>query len=232
MIDKGITAPSESTVVLFGTWTNAAGSTIAADGATLDLGGDPGVVQTSTWSNAGTISGVHGSQIYFGGEYTLLGIGTLTHSADTTVWAAGTLDLSPVAPSGLTAASGANFVMLRWSDNSTKEAGYEVERSTDGVHFAPLATVGADVTTFTDLTATAGVAYSYRVRAYNAIGDSNYSNAASATLGAANHGLLATFYNSGDFSGPIVLARIEPSLNHDYTASAGPGITAPYTARW
>ena len=44
-----------------------------------------------------------------------------------------------------------------------------------------LATVGANVVTFSDSTVTAGVQYAYRVAAYNAAGPSAYSNVASVT---------------------------------------------------
>lgn len=70
---------------------------------------------------------------------------------------------------------------LAWNDNSANETGFKIERSRDGVSFTQIATVGANVTTYTDSGLTVGVPYWYRVRAYNATGNSGYSNTTSAT---------------------------------------------------
>ena len=51
--------------------------------------------------------------------------------------------------------------------------------------FTQIATVGANVTSFSNAGLTASTSYSYRVRAYNADGDSGYSNTAGATTPAA-----------------------------------------------
>jgi probable HAF family extracellular repeat protein len=84
----------------------------------------------------------------------------------------------PNAPSALTGSvlsSGA--VRLTWTDNSGNELTFRIQRATgtQGT-FAFLSQVGANVTTFTDTTATAGKAYRYRVRAVNAAGVSAWSN--------------------------------------------------------
>ena len=72
-------------------------------------------------------------------------------------------------------------VDLRWADQSNSESGFRIERSAGGQPFVVLATVGANVVTFSDLTVTAGAPYAYRVAAYNAAGFSAYSNVASVT---------------------------------------------------
>jgi hypothetical protein len=58
-----------------------------------------------------------------------------------------------------------------------------VERSKNGKgnSFSQLATVGANVTTYSDTGLNRATTYYYRVRAYNAGGNSAYSNIASAT---------------------------------------------------
>jgi hypothetical protein len=48
-------------------------------------------------------------------------------------------------------------------------------------NFAQTATVGPNVTTYANTGLSANIAYRYRVRAYNAGGNSAYSNIASAT---------------------------------------------------
>src|SRR5205085_8888962 len=58
--------------------------------------------------------------------------------------------------------------------------GYRIERSTDGgVNFSPLATVGANVPSYTDGGLTAGTAYAYRVIPTSALGDGPTSATAS-----------------------------------------------------
>jgi predicted phage tail protein len=87
----------------------------------------------------------------------------------------------PAAPSGLTATAGKRSVTLNWTDNSNNETGFKIERSTDGVNFTQITTVGANVVTYKNTGLTSGTTYQYRVRATNGSGDSAYSNVASAT---------------------------------------------------
>ena len=64
-------------------------------------------------------------------------------SANSNAAGATTAVAPPAAPTGLSAAAGVNQIALAWADNSANEDGFRVERSTDGVTFSPLATVGA-----------------------------------------------------------------------------------------
>ncbi|MEZ5276882.1 MAG: Ig-like domain-containing protein [Opitutaceae bacterium] len=70
---------------------------------------------------------------------------------------------------------------LSWTDNSDNETGFKIERSLNGSSFSQVATVGANVESYTDAGLTAGTQYWFRVRATNASGDSGYTNVASAT---------------------------------------------------
>ena len=77
--------------------------------------------------------------------------------------------------------------------------GFKIERRTGAGSFAEVGTVGAGVTSWTNTGLTADTAYTWRVRATNAGGDSSYSNEASATppsLPAAPTGLTATVASS------------------------------------
>ncbi|MFM7099804.1 MAG: right-handed parallel beta-helix repeat-containing protein, partial [Verrucomicrobiota bacterium] len=92
----------------------------------------------------------------------------------------------PAAPSNLGATAAAyNRVNLAWTDHASDEDGFRVERSTDGVNFSLLATLGANVTAFADTTVSGSIAYQYRVRAFNASGNSAWSNTAGVTTPAA-----------------------------------------------
>lgn len=57
-------------------------------------------------------------------------------------------------------------INLLWTDDSGDESGFEIERSTNGVNWTPLATVSPDVTTYQDTGLTCDTTYSYRVRAF------------------------------------------------------------------
>jgi photosystem II stability/assembly factor-like uncharacterized protein len=85
----------------------------------------------------------------------------------------------PPAASGLTAtAAGSGEIDLAWVDNSSNEDGFSILRGTDGVTFAPLASVPADATTYADTTVVPGPTYYYEVVAFNAVGSADPSNVA------------------------------------------------------
>ena len=89
----------------------------------------------------------------------------------------------PSAPSGLSISLNplnlTNSLRLAWNDNSNNETGFKIERSTDGVSFAPIGQVDANTAVYTDLGLLAGSVYQYRVAAFNGDGTSGYSNTAS-----------------------------------------------------
>ena len=88
----------------------------------------------------------------------------------------------PAAPSALTAVGGhgKGTVILNWSDNSNNEDNFFVERSTSmSGGYIQIATLGANVRTYTDNTVFRKTTYFYRVRSGNAGGKSSYSNVAS-----------------------------------------------------
>ncbi|MDH3306082.1 MAG: multicopper oxidase domain-containing protein [Acidimicrobiia bacterium] len=88
----------------------------------------------------------------------------------------------PAAPSAMSAtAASSSAINLAWTDNSSNETGFTLERSLDGTSFAPLETVGVNVTAFSDTGLSANTTYWYRVNATNGSGTSAWSNTASAT---------------------------------------------------
>ena len=94
----------------------------------------------------------------------------------------------PAAPSNLAAAAvSSSQINLTWTDSDSTEIGFKIERCTgaDCSDFTQIATVGANVTSYSNTGLTASTSYSYRVRAYNTAGDSDYSNPASAVTPAA-----------------------------------------------
>ena len=127
--------------------------------------------------------------------------GAVTTSAAVNITVSGST--APTAPSGLTAtAASSSQIHLAWTDNASNETGFYVERSTASASgFSQIASLGANVTTYSSTGLTASTTYYYRVRAYNSVGNSAYSNTASATTPAsgvptAPSGLTATAASS------------------------------------
>jgi M6 family metalloprotease-like protein len=104
------------------------------------------------------------------------------HSAYSDPAHAATLVCLPQTPGDLTAtAVSQTRIDLAWTDNSSNEDGFKIERSPDGsTGWSQVASVSAGVITYSDTGLTCGTTYYYRVAAYNASGASGYSSPASA----------------------------------------------------
>jgi subtilisin family serine protease len=78
-----------------------------------------------------------------------------------------------------------NHVELSWSDNSSDEDGFQIERCTGTIAncntFTQIGQVPFDITAASDLGVQGQTTYTYRVRAFNANGQSAYSNSAQVT---------------------------------------------------
>ena len=106
---------------------------------------------------------------------------------------------------------------LQWTDNSSNESGFNVERSTDGVTWSVIATTAADVTEYVDQTVETDVLYSYRVNAFNEFGVSGYTNTAdyllanqAPTISVINDVTIAA--NSGSNSVAFSVADVDSAL--------------------
>jgi hypothetical protein len=94
----------------------------------------------------------------------------------------GSVSTAPAAPGNLSAkAFSTSQINLTWSDNSSNESGFNVQRSIDGKNFALINSVGANVTAYQDTALAKGTKYYYRVQSYNSTASSTYSNTAFAT---------------------------------------------------
>jgi uncharacterized protein (TIGR02145 family) len=75
-----------------------------------------------------------------------------------------------------------NQVNLSWTDNSTNETGFKIERKIGSGNFNLIGTVGSNIITFNDSGLIENTQYVYRIYPYNQSGDSStYSNEVSAT---------------------------------------------------
>src|SRR4029077_8459491 len=69
-------------------------------------------------------------------------------------------------------------INLTWVDPNANETGFEVQRQLVGGLWAPLVTLPANTTQYSDLNLTPFTTYLYRVRAFNVQGPSDWSNVA------------------------------------------------------
>ncbi len=104
----------------------------------------------------------------------------------------------PAAPSGLMLSEGLGSILLSWTDNSRVENGFSVERSANGLTWTTIADdILPNAGSYTDSSAAIGTEYSYRLKAFNALGHSQASNIASASWAAPTPGGTLSFSNIG-----------------------------------
>ena len=160
-------------------------------GAIVYAGGGPNELMANTrkW-NTGVVAR---GRLYFAADNKVYAFGvpaetptptpspSVTPTATATATATSTPSLTPIPPSNLIGTAGGCLeIALSWADNSSNESGFKIERSQNNISFSQIASVGANQTSYTARQITPGLRY-FRVRAYNAAGNSTYSNTASAT---------------------------------------------------
>ena len=104
-------------------------------------------------------------------------------SAYSNTASAATLQPLPAAPASLTAtAVSRSQINLTWADSSNNEDGFRIERckGVNCTNFTMVAQVGQNVSALSNTALSKNTSYSYRVRAFNAAGNSAYSNTATA----------------------------------------------------
>lgn len=171
--------------------------------------------------------------------------GSASASATVTVTAAGPpVDAQPPTVPILNSAIARSQtqVDLAWSASTDNVgvAGYQIVRNG-----SPLANVGGSSLTYTDSTVTAGTAYAYTIRAFDAAGNySGPSNSAAVTTpappvsstcpGPAQDAFTGCYYNSIDLSGTPALVRTDGQINFDWTfTSPDKSVPGPaYSIRW
>ena len=132
-----------------------------------------------TTGSGATVSHTYSSAGTFTATLTVTDNGGATGTASVSITA--TTDPNAInAPTSLTASVSGKTVTLKWTDKSTNESGFYVERAPSGTtSFVRVGQVGANVTTFSQTTASGR--YIYRVQAFNSTTGrvSAYSNTAS-----------------------------------------------------
>ncbi len=94
-----------------------------------------------------------------------------------------TVVVTPAPPTSLGAtAISASQINLSWSDNSSNEDGFAIERKLgSGGSYVQIATTGSNIATYSDTGLSAATTYFYRVSSFNTDGSSIYSDEVSAT---------------------------------------------------
>jgi fibronectin type 3 domain-containing protein len=95
----------------------------------------------------------------------------------------------PAAPSNLVAtAVSSSQINLTWTDNSSNEQGFKIERKIGSGSFTEIATVGANANSYSNTGLTASTQYTYQVRAYLGPDYSGYTTppAGATTQGSSN----------------------------------------------
>jgi predicted phage tail protein len=152
-----------------------------------------------------------------------------------------TLSGPPAAPAGLAAtAFSSTQINLAWTDNAATEAGFTVQRATNAAfNNATTITLNtANQTSYSNTGLTPNTLYYYRVRAFNASGNSAWSNTASARTQAAAggapaapSGLALSAIRAGTFD-TLTLNWVDNAANEtSFTAQCGtnPTITSNVT---
>jgi hypothetical protein len=87
------------------------------------------------------------------------------------------IEIAPSAPNNLNVEfKNNNQVALNWTDNSTNETGFRIERKSGTSNYSTVGSVSGNVSTYADMGIVANTTYTYRVVAYNSVGNSSYSN--------------------------------------------------------
>lgn len=98
-----------------------------------------------------------------------------------------TIKAAPLAPSELQVDRKQEIFELTWKDNSNNETGFRIERMDESTEsYTEIAVVKSNVTMYADKGPVQGTTICYRIRAYNAVGYSAYSNEAAIILPTVN----------------------------------------------
>jgi uncharacterized protein (TIGR02145 family) len=87
-------------------------------------------------------------------------------------------EVVPAAPENLTGeVISTSAIDLMWTDRSTNETGFKIERKIGSGTYSIVGTTATDITSFNDANLTSGTTYTYRVYSNNSVGNSlTYSN--------------------------------------------------------
>jgi len=132
------------------------------------------------------INAVAPEDLPYGGDLPLtVQIGESVGGPDVTMFVAGPIAPKPLVPTQFSAVfTSANSVTLRWEPGDDRASRFLVERAIGDSHFAEIANLRAQQTSYSDENLLPSTIYRYRVRASNEWGFSPYSGAIERSTGA------------------------------------------------
>lgn len=178
------TAINCGTVTTLTTGNNLTQTAATASGQGYVSGNEFAPTSTSAGTyNAGTPDSVTGSTTDILGvsrpQATTWDIGAYEYVAG------GSAPTAPTSPSATALSS--SSISVAWTDASSDETGFEVERSADGsTGWTNRTTTAANATSYSDTGLSASTQYFYRVRAVNGSGNSSYTSNVNATTSASS----------------------------------------------
>lgn len=184
-VSDSATATASATVyvVAGGALGLSATSTAVEEGKTADFqayGGTPPYAYSLAVSGSGGSIDA-GTGLYTAGNL----VGTAKDRVRVTDGAAASatldVDVIPAAPTGLVADGtygGPKDIRLTWTDNSSSETGFSIDRKEGTGAFVLLATTAAGATSYVDANLVPNIGYSYRLRSTSGALYSSYSNEA------------------------------------------------------
>ncbi len=178
-VPSPVTAAADSSSAITLTWPNVASETGYKIERASSISGPWTQIATPAANVVSFQStGLTQSTTYF---YRIRSTNSIGDSAYSEVVSATTLLAPPSVPSVFVSSSLYYQVALSWT-NVGFETGYVLERSpTSSGTWAVLATLPADTTSYTDTTVTSSTLFYYRVKAFNAAGESLYSTTSTTT---------------------------------------------------
>jgi len=148
-------------------------------------------------------------------------------------YTSGTVPAQPSSPSATTVNSGK--ITLGWTDNSTNEAGFEIQRCSGTAcgNYQQIATTLPNVLTYADTGLASGTLYRYRIRAFNSAGSSNFTATVQDTTsaGGPTAELFEVHFNEGTLNNAatVVPAGGNAVLKYaDWTTSTQTGTGAAF----
>jgi hypothetical protein len=120
----------------------------------------------------------------------------------------------------------ASQAALHWVDRATTESGFKIERKVSPTGpYTQIALLAANSVAFVDPTLAASTTYCYRVRAYNAAGNSPYSNEVCVTTPVTTFRLSASVLGTGTLTGSPAGLTCPTDCTQDYAAGTSVTLT-------
>jgi hypothetical protein len=153
--------------------------------------------------------------------------------SDLTQW------IPPISPADVIASAvSSSRIEISWADRSNAEFGFKIEKKVgSGGVYSEVDTVGPDVTNYDEMGQSDETSYYYRVRAFNAQGNSSYFNESNVKTHAPPSDLLAVAIsksrinlswsdNSSNESGYEIWRRVAGNLNYSIVGTVAAGETS------